>query len=123
LKHGHELGVALCEIDGFIGLEAGAGDFFPTDVLERGGALFLAEDVHGTVPANGEEPGFEVIADCLGRLFAEFDKRFLDHIAGAVHVVQQGAGIGDEWCLELLDGMLDEGFAAGGWGRFFIGWH
>jgi hypothetical protein len=55
-QHFHDLGEALVKDAMFVRLEAGASDFFPTDVVERLEVLVLAKQIQRSVPANGEKP-------------------------------------------------------------------
>lgn len=91
-------------------LEFGAGDFLPFDFVEGLDAVFLAEDVEGAVAADGEEPGFEAVADFGDVLLAEADEGVLDDVAGAVEVVEDGGGVAEQGRFEFDHGLFDELF-------------
>lgn len=91
-------------------LEFGAGDFLPFDFVEGLDAVFLAEDVEGAVAADGEEPGFEAVADFGDVLLAEADEGVLDDVAGAVEVVEDGGGVAEKGRFEFDHGLFDELF-------------
>lgn len=92
----HELGDALLLAEVFIWLEGDSGEAPGVGFFERLGAFVFAEVVEGAVPADGEEPGLEVVLDSGGILLAEADEGVLDDVAGEVEVLEESKGEADE---------------------------
>ena len=94
-----------------IGVVARGG--FEDFVIAEVEPVVLAEDVEGTIPADGVEPGFEIIphASRLGEV--ELEERILHHIAATLDVSPEDAGcVGDEVAFMLVEGTphQDRGF-------------
>jgi hypothetical protein len=69
-----------------------AGGRFEDFVIAEVEAVVLAEDVEGTIPANGIEPGFEIVPH-TGRLGeVELEKRILHHITATLDVSTEDTG-------------------------------
>ena len=75
--------------------------------------MVLAQDVEGTIPADGVEPGFEIVPHAGGIGEVEFEKRILHDIAPTLDVSTEDAGcVGDEIAFMLVEGTphQDRGF-------------
>ena len=99
------------------------GEVAGIGVVTRGGfeniiiaeveAVVLAEDVEGTVSADGVEPGFEIVPHTSGIGEVEFEERILHDIAATLDVSTEDAGcVGDEIAFMLVEGTphQDRGF-------------
>ena len=69
-----------------------------------------AEEIEGTVAADGVEPGGEAVVEVGGGLVAEAEEHELDYVAGFVEAAEQALGIAQEPGLELVEGGQDPGF-------------
>ena len=72
-------------------------------------AVILAEDVEGAIPADGVEPGFEIVphASWLGEV--ELEKRILHDIAATLDVSTEDAGcVGDKGAFMLVQRPPDQ---------------
>lgn len=80
-------------------------------------AVVLAEDIEGAVAANGEEPGFEAVADFGGVGEVKFEEGILDDIARFFDIPGEDAGgVGDEGGFILVEGPPHQE------GSFVLGW-
>lgn len=71
--------------------------------------VVLPQDVEGTIPADGVEPGLEIVphAGWLGEV--ELEKRILHDIAATLDVSTEDAGcVGDEVAFMLVEGTPDQ---------------
>jgi hypothetical protein len=101
-------------LDGEVaGIRVVAGSRFEDFVIAEVEAMVFAQDVEGTIPANGIEPGFEIVPHASGLGEVELEERILHHIAATLDVSTEDAGcVGDEVAFMLVEGTphQDRGF-------------
>ncbi len=80
--------------------------------------LVLAQEVERTIPADGEEPGLEIVTDLGDVLLAEPKEGVLHHITGIIVVAQNPPRIRDQRSFEACDAGLNPGCVSGHVGCF-----
>jgi hypothetical protein len=101
-------------LDGEVaGIRIVTGGGFENLIVAEVEAVVFAEDVEGAIPADGVEPGFEIVphASRLGEV--ELEERILHHIAATLDVSTEDAGcVGDKIAFMLVEGTphQDRGF-------------
>ena len=72
-------------------------------------ALLLAQDVEGAVPADGVEPGLDVLAHLVGLGEPELEEGVLHDIARPVNVtIEDACCVGNEAAVIEIESLLDQ---------------